>query len=62
VAMQATALVAFWNVGQAVGGLEGKFFEDFHSGLSSVRWLSPAAMKADGEFNSLGLPMRENTD
>jgi len=29
-AMQAPAFVAFRNVGQAVGGLEGKLFEDFH--------------------------------
>ena len=62
VTVQASAFVAFRDVGQAVGGFEGKFFEDFHSGLSSVRWLSPAAMKAGDEFNSLGLSMRENTD
>jgi hypothetical protein len=60
--MQASAFVAFWNVRQAVGGFESKLFENFHSGLSSVRWLSPAAMKAGGEFNSLGLWLRENTD
>jgi hypothetical protein len=29
--MQAPALVAFRYMGQAVGGLEGKLFEDFHS-------------------------------
>ncbi|MNZ56658.1 hypothetical protein D3C78_746100 [compost metagenome] len=44
VTVQATAFVAFRHMGQAVGGFEGKLFENFHGGLSSVRWLSPAAM------------------
>jgi hypothetical protein len=29
--MQAPAFVAVWHVGQAVGGFECKFLEDFHS-------------------------------
>ena len=41
VAVQAAALVAFRHVGQAVGGFERKFLEDFHSVFSSVRWRSP---------------------
>ena len=56
VTVQAPALVAVRDVGQAVGGLEGKFFEDFHSVFSSVRYL------AGGEFNSLKYGVRENTD
>ncbi len=47
VPMQTPAFVAFRYVGQAVGGFEGKLFEDFHSVFSSVRCL------AGGEFNSL---------
>jgi hypothetical protein len=53
VTVQAAALVAVRDVGQAVGGFEGKFFEDFHSGFSSVQVAIAVAMWAGGEFNSL---------
>jgi hypothetical protein len=40
-------------VGQAVGGFERKFLEDFHSSFSSVQVAIAAAMWAGGEFSSL---------
>jgi hypothetical protein len=36
VAMQASALVPGGNMGQAVGGLEGELFEQFHEMVSRV--------------------------
>jgi hypothetical protein len=52
-AVQAAALVAVRDVGQAVGGFEGKFFEDFHSVFGSVQVAFAAAIRAGGEFTSL---------
>ncbi|MNW67960.1 hypothetical protein D3C74_466410 [compost metagenome] len=53
VTVQAPALVAVRYVGQAVGGFESKFLEDFHSVFSSVQVAFAAAIRAGGEFNSL---------
>ncbi len=53
VTVQAAAFVAVRDVRQAVGGFEGKLFENFHSGFSSVQVAIAAAMWAGGEFNSL---------
>jgi hypothetical protein len=62
VTVQATALVAVWHVGQAVGGFESKLFEDFHSDVQLCQVAIAAAIGAGGEFTSLCLAMRENTD
>lgn len=53
VTVQAAALVAVRYVGQAVGGFESKFLEDFHSVFSSVQVAFAAAIRAGGEFTSL---------
>ncbi|MNM85885.1 hypothetical protein D3C81_980240 [compost metagenome] len=53
VTVQAPALVAVRYVGQAVGGFEGKLFENFHSIFSSVQVAFAAAIRAGGEFTSL---------
>jgi hypothetical protein len=53
VTVQATALVAFRYVGQAVGGFERKLFEDFHSDFQLCQVAIAAAMWAGGEFTSL---------
>ncbi|MNS16067.1 hypothetical protein D3C72_477140 [compost metagenome] len=53
VTVQAPALVAVRYVGQAVGGFESKFLENFHSVFSSVQVAFAAAIRAGGEFTSL---------
>ena len=62
VTVQASALVAVRDVRQAVGGFESKLFENFHSIFGSVQVAFAAAIRAGGEFTSLCLAMRENTD
>jgi hypothetical protein len=56
--MQAAALVAFRHVGQAVGGFEGEFFEDFHR----FRLFKVAVARQAAEFIRLIPVMREHAD
>jgi hypothetical protein len=60
--VKAAALVAVRYVGQAMGGFESKFLEDFHSFFGSVQVAFAAAIRAGGEFTSLFPAVRENTD
>jgi hypothetical protein len=58
VAVQAAALVTVWHVGQAVGGFEGEFFENFHR----FRLFKVAVARQAAEFISLVPALRDRAD
>ncbi|GED78007.1 hypothetical protein PFL02_48570 [Pseudomonas fluorescens] len=61
--MEAAALVALGHERQAVGGFEGKFFEDFHSvGQLCQMAIARGRVEAGGEFISLPRRLRKNPD
>ncbi len=49
VAVQAPAFVAFGDVGQAMGGFEGEFFEEFHC---SALWIGVIGQPEWGRHGS----------